>query len=279
MYNLGEMQDMIIKRIQKNGAYIGLENSGRDDDILLPISEIENDDKVGSKVRVFVYKDGENRPIATKRTPKILLSEISHLEVKEITKIGAFLDWGLDKDLFLPFSEQTIQIKRGRKYLVALYIDKSSRLCATMRIREYLKNDSKYKENDWVTGIVYNIVDDLGAFIAVDGKYEAMLPEYEAKGIIVVGEDIQARVASVKEDGRINLTLKRMSYLEIDRDSEIILTTLKDNNGFLPYNDKSDPAIIRENFSMSKSSFKKAVGRLLKENKITFYKNGIKLKK
>jgi len=279
MYNLGEMQDMIIKRIQKNGAYIGLENSGRDDDILLPISEIENDDKVGSKVRVFVYKDGENRPIATKRTPKILLNEISHLEVKEITKIGAFLDWGLDKDLFLPFSEQTIQIKRGRKYLVALYIDKSSRLCATMRIREYLKNDSKYKENDWVTGIVYNIVDDLGAFIAVDGKYEAMLPEYEAKGIIVVGEDIQARVASVKEDGRINLTLKRMSYLEIDRDSEIILTTLKDNNGFLPYNDKSDPAIIRENFSMSKSSFKKAVGRLLKENKITFYKNGIKLKK
>ncbi|NMB10316.1 MAG: RNA-binding protein, partial [Tissierellia bacterium] len=253
MYNLGEMQDMIIKRIQKNGAYIGLENSGRDDDILLPISEIENDDKVGSKVRVFVYKDGENRPIATKRTPKILLNEISHLEVKEITKIGAFLDWGLDKDLFLPFSEQTIQIKRGRKYLVALYIDKSSRLCATMRIREYLKNDSKYKENDWVTGIVYNIVDDLGAFIAVDGKYEAMLPEYEAKGIIVVGEDIQARVASVKEDGRINLTLKRMSYLEIDRDSEIILTTLKDNNGFLPYNDKSDPAIIRENFSMSKS--------------------------
>src|SRR5699024_370499 len=122
MYNLGEMQDMIIKRIQKNGAYIGLENSGRDDDILLPISEIENDDKVGSKVRVFVYKDGENRPIATKRTPKILLNEISHLEVKEITKIGAFLDWGLDKDLFLPFSEQTIQIKRGRKYLVALYI-------------------------------------------------------------------------------------------------------------------------------------------------------------
>lgn len=279
MYNLGEMQDMIIKRIQKNGAYIGLENSGRDDDILLPIREIDNDDKVGSKVRVFVYKDGENRPIATKITPKILLSEISHLEVKEITKIGAFLDWGLDKDLFLPFSEQTIQINRGRKYLVALYIDKSSRLCATMRIREYLKNDSNYKENDWVTGIVYNVVDDLGAFIAVDGKYEAMLPEYEAKGVIAVGEDIQARVSSVKDDGRINLTLKRMSYLEIDRDSEIVLTTLKENEGFLPYNDKSDPAIIRENFSMSKSSFKKAVGRLLKENKITFYKNGIKLKK
>ena len=235
MYNLGEMQDMIIKRIQKNGAYIGLENSGRDDDILLPIREIDNDDKVGSKVRVFVYKDGENRPIATKITPKILLSEISHLEVKEITKIGAFLDWGLDKDLFLPFSEQTIQINRGRKYLVALYIDKSSRLCATMRIREYLKNDSNYKENDWVTGIVYNVVDDLGAFIAVDGKYEAMLPEYEAKGVIAVGEDIQARVSSVKDDGRINLTLKRMSYLEIDRDSEIVLTTLKENEGFLLY--------------------------------------------
>lgn len=279
MYDLGEMQKLYIKRVKSSGAYIGHKKSNNSDDILLPGNELTPEDKEGKEIDVFVYKDGSGRLIATKRTPKILLNEISHLEVKEITRIGAFLDWGLEKELFLPFSEQTIKLDRGRKYLVALYIDKSDRLCATMRIRDYLKRDSNYKKNDWVTGIVYNVAEDIGAFVAVDNKYEAMVPDYEVQGIVVVGEPIQARISSVKDDGRLNLTLKRESYLEIDRDSEIILTILKENAGFLPYNDKSDPAIIRENFSMSKSGFKKAVGRLLKENKIIFYKNGIKLKK
>ena len=278
MFDLGEIQKLEIKRIRKVGAFLGPSNNKNEEVVLLPNNEIIETDKVGDIVEVFIYKDHENRLIATKRRPKIILGEIGHLEVNDITKIGAFLDWGLQKDLFLPFKEQTIKLEKGRKYLVALYIDKSERLSSTMRIRDYLRTDSKYKENDWVDGVVYNIVEDIGAFVAIDNIYEALIPKDQIRGIIAVGEYLNARVSSIKPDGRINLTMRNRGYLEIGNDSDLLLDILNENNGFINLNDKSSPEEIMDKLSMSKSNFKKAVGRLLKNNKIEFYKNGIRIR-
>lgn len=278
MYNLGEFQKLVIKRFKNNGAYIGLKDVKNEKlDILLPKKEVLETDKVDDEIEVFVYKDNQARFVATRKKTKISLGKLETLEVMDISKIGAFLDWGLEKELFLPFKEQTMKLEKGRKYLVALYIDKSERLCATMKIRDYLTSDSPYKEGEWVEGIVYSIHKDYGAFVAVDKKYDAMIENKDIIGVLEIGEPISFRISKVKKDGRLNLVLKNLSHIEINDNAEILFNIIKDRGGFLDLNDKSEPEKIKEICSMSKSSFKKAVGRLLKNKKIQFEGNGIKL--
>ena len=278
MYNLGEFQKWIIKRFKNNGAYIGLKDVKNEKlDILLPKKEVLETDKVDDEIEVFVYKDNQSRFVATRKKTKISLGKLETLEVMDISKIGAFLDWGLEKELFLPFKEQTMKLEKGRKYLVALYIDKSERLCATMKIRDYLTSDSPYKEGEWVEGIVYSIHKDYGAFVAVDKKYDAMIENKDIIGVLEIGEPINFRISKVKKDGRLNLVLKNLSHVEINDNAEILFNIIKNRGGFLDLNDKSEPEKIKEICGMSKSSFKKAVGRLLKNKKIQFEGNGIKL--
>lgn len=278
MYNLGEFQKLIIKRFKNNGAYIGLKDVKNEKlDILLPKKEVLETDKVDDEIEAFVYKDNQARFVATRKNPKISLGKLETLEVMDISKIGAFLDWGLEKELFLPFKEQSMKLEKGRKYLVALYIDKSDRLCATMKIRDYLTSDSPYKEGEWVEGIIYSIHKDYGAFVAVDKKYDAMIENKDIVGVLEIGEPINFRISKVKKDGRLNLVLKNLSHIEINDNAEILFNIIKDRGGFLDLNDKSDPDRIKEICGMSKSSFKKAVGRLLKNQKIQFEGNGIKL--
>jgi predicted RNA-binding protein (virulence factor B family) len=278
MIFLGEIQKLKVKKSTSFGVYLtDLEGKNRNEEVLLPKKEVPKDLKVGDTVEVFIYRDSEDRLIATTRRPKVTLGEIGLLKVKDITKIGAFLDWGLEKDLFLPFKEQTMKLEKGKKYLVGLYIDKSDRLCATMKIRDFLRTDSPYKENDWVKGTIYSINEDMGAFVAVDNKYHGMIPKKELIGVYVPGEEVELRVTKVKEDGRLDLSLRDKSYLQIDKDAEKILEKAKERGGFLPLNDNSPPQEIKKQLNMSKSAFKKAVGRLLKEKKISFEKNGIKL--
>ena len=278
MYNLGEFQKLIIKRFKNNGAYIGLKDVKNEKlDILLPKKEVLETDKVDDEIEVFVYKDNQSRFVATRKKTKISLGKLETLEVMDISKIGAFLDWGLEKELFLPFKEQTMKLEKGRKYLVALYIDKSERLCATMKIRDYLTSDSPYKEGEWVEGIVYSIHKDYGAFVAVDKKYDAMVENKDIIGVLEIGEPINFRISKVKKDGRLNLVLKNLSHVEINDNAEILFNIIKNRGGFLDLNDKSEPEKIKEICGMSKSSFKKAVGRLLKNKKIQFEGNGIKL--
>ena len=269
MYNLGEFQKLIIKRFKNNGAYIGLKDVKNEKlDILLPKKEVLETDKVDDEIEVFVYKDNQSRFVATRKKTKISLGKLETLEVMDISKIGAFLDWGLEKELFLPFKEQTMKLEKGRKYLVALYIDKSERLCATMKIRDYLTSDSPYKEGEWVEGIVYSIHKDYGAFVAVDKKYDAMIENKDIIGVLEIGEPINFRISKVKKDGRLNLVLKNLSHVEINDNAEILFNIIKNRGGFLDLNDKSEPEKIKEICGMSKSSFKKAVGRLLKNKKI-----------
>ncbi|AIZ36607.1 CvfB family protein [Parvimonas micra] len=278
MYNLGEFQKLFIKRFKNNGAYIGLKEIKNEKlDILLPKKEVLETDKIGDEIEVFVYKDNQARFVATRKIPKISLGKLETLEVMDISKIGAFLDWGLEKELFLPFKEQSMKLEKGRKYLVALYIDKSERLCATMKIRDYLTSDSPYKEGEWVEGIIYSIHKDYGAFVAVDKKYDAMIENKDIVGVLEIGEPINFRISKIKKDGRLNLVLKNLSHVEINDNANTLFNIIKDRGGFLDLNDKSDPDKIKDICGMSKSSFKKAVGRLLKNEKVKFEGNGIKL--
>ncbi|WP_102398721.1 CvfB family protein [Haloimpatiens massiliensis] len=277
MIELGKIQNLEVIRITPIGVYLNSKENKSEDDILLPQKQVPEGTEVGDEIEVFVYRDSEDRLISTIRKPKINLGEVALLKVVQETKIGAFLDWGLEKDLFLPFNEQTTSVKVGREYLVYLYIDKSDRLCASMRIYKRLASDSPYKEDDKVKGTIYSIKDDLGAFVAVDNKYQGMIPKDEFYGEYRYGDEIEARVVKVKEDGKLDLSLREKAYKQMDEDAEVILEKLKNNGGMLNLNDGSDPEEIKEELNMSKKAFKRAIGRLLKEKRIQFIENGIKL--
>jgi len=219
------------------------------------------------------------RIIATTNKPKISLGELAHLMVVDTTKIGSFLDWGLEKDLFLPFSETVGSVEKGKEYLVGVYIDKSDRLCATMRIKDMLRTDSDYRENNITEGTIYSINRDIGAFVAVDDKYDGLIPKRELLGAYEVGDKLEVRINKVLEDGKLDLSLRDRSYIQMDTDGKTILKKLKESGGSLPLGDKSPPDLIRKELKMSKSGFKRAIGRLYKEGIITISDNGIKLKK
>ncbi len=277
MIELGEMQELIIKRFTSVGAFLNEERE-EDEDILLPKAQIPKDAKVGDKVEVFVYHDSKDRLIATINRPKVTLGEIGHLMVADTTKVGVFLDWGLEKDLFLPFAETVGSLEKGKKYLVGVYVDKSGRLCGTMKIKDMLRIDSPYKENDITKGTIYSINKNIGAFVAVDNRYDGLIPNKELLGVYEVGEILEVRINRVLEDGKLDLSLRDRSYIQMDTDGKTILEKLRENGGKLYLNDKSSPEQIRKELKMSKSGFKRAVGGLLKERKIEFIKDGIKLR-
>lgn len=275
MIQLGKKQELEIKRLTSVGAFLGDNEASQD--ILLPRKFVKKDWPIGKKVNVFVYKDHEGRPIATTLNPKIQLGELALLQVIDTNKYGAFLDWGLEKDLFLPFDEQVVKVKKHDYYLVALYIDKFDRLTATTRVDQFFSRDVIYKENDIVEGIVYSFDMEIGAFIVVDGRYNAMLHREELDGIMKVGDKVKLRVKMVKPDGKIDLTRESRAHEHLAGDSEHIYNILRDNGGFLRVNDKSDPRLIRSIFKMSKSQFKRAIGRLYKQRRITINNDGIRI--
>ena len=268
MIRLGEKQELEIVKKVEFGVYLADPSEGWEERILLPAKQVPEGSAVGDKVDVFVYRDSRDRMIATVREPKLMMGQVAELTVAQMGKIGAFLDWGLEKDLLLPFKQQRGRLEEGDKVLVALYIDKSDRLCATMNVYENLRTDSPYKPDDRVVGRVYEISDNFGAFVAVDNLYSALIPKREMYGRIELGTDVSARVAQVREDGRLSLSVREKAYLQMDKDAEELLAIIDSYAGVLPFNDKASPEIIKRETNMSKNEFKRAVGRLLKEGKI-----------
>ena len=278
MIRLGELQKLEVQKTTDFGIYL-CEIGKRDDSrILLPKNQVPKDIKIGDTLEVFVYKDSSDRPIATTLTPKLTLGETALLRVKEVTTIGAFLDWGLAKDLLLPFKEQTQRVHTGEDAIVALYIDKSERLCATMKVYDYLDCNSPYKKDDRVIGTVYEIIDNFGAFVAVDNKYCALIPTKELFRSLKVGDSVEARVTQVKEDGKLDLSIREKTHIQLDTDGEVIFKKLQEADGFLPYHDKTDSAVIKEQFGLSKNAFKRAIGHLMKDGKINITDKGIYVK-
>lgn len=275
MIQPGKKQTLQIVKKVDFGVYLAEQQEDRET-ILLPLKQVKEDAEVGDELEVFVYRDSEDRLIATVNEPKILLGEVALLVVKEVGKIGAFLDMGLEKDLLLPFREQTVEVKNGDKVLVALYIDKSDRLCATMNVYEYLSTESNYKKDDMVDGRIYQISRDFGAFVAVDDKFSGLIPAKEFHGKEKVGDLVNARVTGIKEDGKIDLSLLQKAYLQMQVDAIAILEAMDEEGGSLPFTDKASPEMIRTEMGMSKNEFKRAIGTLLKSGKIEILEDSIR---
>ncbi len=276
MLRLGEIQELKVVKKVDFGVYLAEAGGDPEEKVLLPKSQIPADLAVGGSIKCFLYKDSKDRLIATVNTPKLTLGEVGKCRVASVTKIGAFLEWGLEKDLFLPFHEQTFRVKPGDEVLVALYIDKSSRLCATMKIYHYLVKESPYQMEDKVEGTLYEISDNFGAFVAVDDKYSALIPKREFTKDIPVGSHISARVVEVKEDGKLTLAIREKAYMQIASDSDLVMKAIESYDGVLPFNDKASPETIRREMNMSKNEFKRAVGNLLKMGKIEITEKSIR---
>lgn len=272
---LGKIQKLEIVKMTDNGARLGNEK----EDVLLPKKEVPVGAEVGDELEVFICRDSEERLIATISKPIAQVGEIALMKVNDVTKYGAFLDWGLGKDLFLPYKEQTYKVQVGDQVIVRVYTDKSDRLCGSMKIYNYLETDSGYSAQDIVTGLVYNYNPEYGAFIAVDNKYHGMVPKKEMTRDLKIGEKVDVRVKNVRADGKLELSLRNKSYLQMDEDAEKIYQFMVENGGELGYTEKVSPEKIRQDFQMSKSEFKRAIGRLLKERRITIGENNIFLNK
>lgn len=279
MIRLGEKQKLEVVKEVEFGIYLAegsaalsqgtsIGETASADPILLPIKQKPESIRVGDFLEVFVYRDSKDRLIATTKEPMITLGKVARLQVAQVGTIGAFLDWGLEKELLLPFKEQTRKVQEGDWCDVALYIDKSSRLCATMKIYHYLETESPYGRDDTVTGEIYEISGNFGAFVAVDHRYSALIPVKEMYGSLKVGDFVTARVTAVKNDGKLDLSLRQKAYLQIETDAVMVMNRINSHNGMLPFNDKASPELIRKEMEMSKNEFKRAVGHLLKTGKI-----------
>jgi uncharacterized protein len=281
MFHLGEKQTLTIIKQVEFGVYLAESMSAEEDKrVLLPGKQVPKEKEIGDTIEVFLYKDSKDRLIATTNEPKLQLGGIALLKVAEVGKIGAFLDWGLEKDLLLPFKQQTKKVHDGEECLVALYIDKSGRLCATMNVYEYLEPDVPYAVGEKVKGRVYQISEQFGAFVAIDDRYSALIPKKEMYGDIKINQIIEARVTAKKEDGRVDLSVREKAYLQMDEDAEAVLNVIQEDfDGELPFTDKAEPDIIKREFGLSKAAFKRAVGKLLKEGQIEITEKTIQIKK
>lgn len=267
MIELGRIQTLVVQREKDFGIYLG-ESADDKHSVLLPKKQVPEGTGVGAELEVFVYKDSEDRLIATTGRPRLQVGEVAVLTVKDVAKIGAFLDMGLEKDLLLPFKEQNHKVRQGEQCLVALYIDKSKRLAATMNVYSYMSAESPYQKDDMVKGTVYEINEELGAFVAVDNQFFGLIPKKELYGDIRLGDTVEARVVKVRDDGKLDLSPRQKAYMQMDADAELVMKVIEEFDGVLPFNDKARPETIMREFKMSKNAFKRAVGKLLKENKI-----------
>ena len=278
MIELGKRQDLMIIKKVEFGVYLAEEGNTEksQERVLLPKREVPEEAQPGDVLSVFIYRDSEDRLIATTRETSLEVGGTAVLKVKEIGKIGAFLEWELEKDLLLPFREQTAAVEPGQEYLVALYEDKSRRLCTTMKVYHYLRMDSPYKKDDKVEGIVYEISDNFGVFIAVDNCFSGLIPAREPVENVKVGDRITARVAMVLEDGKLTLSMKEKAYIQTGMDAAKIMDMLDERGGSFPFTDKASPELIRRETGMSKNEFKRAIGNLYKQRLIVIEEDRIR---
>lgn len=273
---LGEFQKLkVIKKVEF-GVYLA-EREGDENRVLLPFKQVPDGVAIGDEVEVFLYKDSKDRLIATTNQPKLTLGGLAVLKVLEVGKIGAFLDWGLEKDLFLPYKEMTTRLEAEDEVLVTLYIDKSKRLCASMKkLYDLLRTDSPYKKDDIVNGRIYEFGHDFGTFVAVDDCYSAMIPAHEDCSHLRIGDIIEAKVIGVKPDGKLDITMREKAYLQMDADAEKVMGVIEEFAGVLPFTDKASPEVIKRETGLSKNAFKRAVGRLYKERRIEITERAIR---
>lgn len=274
MLRIGDYNELEVIKEMDFGMYLGFEEG----EILLPKKYIPEGLTIGDKINVFIYKDSEDRLIATTVTPKAKVGDIAYLEVKDTNRYGAFLDWGLEKDLLVPFGEQKIRMIRGNKYFVKVYFDEESgRVAATSKInRHILKEVKDLNEEEEVDLLVYKFT-ELGASVIINNKYMGVVYKSDIFIKLDIGDRLKGYIGKIREDGKIDVTIRKRGFRKVLDSREVILQKLQNENGYLSLTDKSSPESIQEALEMSKGAFKKAIGMLYKQRKIEILDSGIKL--
>ncbi len=275
MAAIGQWNELRVIKELDFGVYLDADELG---EVLLPRRYVPENCQPEDTVRVFIYLDSEDRYIATTETPYATVGDFALLKVVAVNNFGAFLDWGLLKDLLVPFREQKQKMEVGRSYLVYLYIDEDSqRIAASNKLNKFLdKTPHDFEEGQEVQLIIAKKT-DLGYKTIVDGTHWGILYENEIFQTLHIGQSIKGYVKKIREDQKIDLSLQPAGYEKIPDLAEIILQELKKNKGLLPINDKSSAEVIYARFGVSKKSFKKAVGNLYKKRLITIEKSGLRL--
>lgn len=278
MIEIGKWNKLKVIRSKDFGIYLGEEDSSTAETVLLPRKQVPEGIKAGATMEVFIYRDSQDRLIATTNKPYITMGDIVKLKVKSVTSIGAFMDWGLEKDILLPFKEQTAKVEEGKEYLVRMYSDKSDRLCVSMKLYGHLKPIEGYEKGSNFTGTVYEYKKGMGAFVAIDNMYSGLIHESELFNKVYVGEEVFGRVVNIREDGKADLSMREPAYMQMNEDSEMVYDIIKSYKGVLLFNDKADKDVIKKEFGLSKNAFKRAVGKLLKDGKIIITEKTIEIK-
>lgn len=277
MISVGQYNKLKVSKKVDFGYYLE-DNFG--DEVLLPNSAVKGVNiKEGDKLEVFVYRDSKDRMISTLKKPYLTVGEIGYLEVVSQREIGAFVNFGLERDLFIPLKEQRFKLITGKKYLVYMYLDKTDRLAGTTRIDSYLDiaEENQYKVSDEVKAIVYDTCENGTLNVAIDFKYRGLILANEHFEYIYPGDEIDARVKRIYEDGTIGVTTRKKRLYAREELGQRILNYLKENGGFMPYNDKSSSEDIKKEFNTSKNYFKMTLGGLMKQKLITQDKEGTRL--
>ena len=272
---LGKYNTLRVVKNTPQGYYL---EDHEDNEVLLPLKYIPAGLEIGDEVEVFLYLDSENRPITTTLHPNIVLDEIAVMKVKEVNEHGAFLDWGIAKDLFVPFAEQKTPMVKGRPYIVIMYYDEeSNRLAASSKYNDFASDEiPNFRTWEEVDLIIAN-ESDLGYNVVINGETEGLLYYDEVFKKIRYGDKITGYIKKIREDGKLDITLQKQGYSNVVGNLKVIIDELKINNGDLNFNDKSDPEAIRKYFMMSKKTFKKAIGSLYKDRLIRIEDDGIYL--
>ncbi|MDG1660835.1 MAG: S1-like domain-containing RNA-binding protein [Winogradskyella sp.] len=276
MIQIGEYNTLTILRDTEPGLFLG---DNEENEILLPNRYVPETFKIGDQIEVFAYLDNEERPVAITDKPYIKRNDFALLRCNQVTKFGAFLDWGLVKELFCPFKEQAFKMKAGGWYLVHCYLDEESeRLVASSKTNRFLDNKELTVEQYEEVDLIVSHPSDIGMNVIVNNCHLGLVFKDEIYKDISVGDRLKGIVKKIRSGNKLDISLSQIGYRNIEPNAQFVLTELEDNNGFLPLNDKSSPEDIKDAMQMSKKSFKKAIGSLYKERQIEIKEDGIYLK-
>lgn len=277
MTKIGDYNTLNIEKITDHGYYLKVDEEDIKR-ILLPYSSVENKNmSIGDEITVFVYRDSSDRLIATTKEPLAKVGELSYLKVASNTKIGTFINFGLERDILVPMKERAYLLEDEKQYLFYIYLDKTGRIAATTYIDKYLSTETEYKIGDEVSGIVYGFQTNGSAMIAVDNKFRGVILKNEYFDRLITGEMLNLRVIKIYEDGKLGLTPRKGAVIEKTALEDTILQYLNAHDGFMSYNDKSSPEEINKVFHESKNYFKNALGGLMKKKLVVQDENGTKL--
>ncbi|WP_224482997.1 CvfB family protein [Robertkochia aurantiaca] len=275
MIKTGSYNTLTIDRHTSVGLFLTDEEGN---DILLPNKYVPEDYELGDKMTVFCYLDHDERPVATTLKPAITLGEFGLLKVADVSQIGAFMNWGLEKHLFVPFREQARKMEEGKHYLVYLYEDeKTGRLVGSSKTDRFLSNDEVTVDENQEVDLIVKRFTDLGVEVIINNRHKGLVYQDEIFRKLHLGEHLKGYIKKIREDNKIDVALQVQGVRNLEPSAEKVLKTLKDNGGYLPLHDKSDPETISRELQMSKKSFKKAVGILYKKRRITIEEGGIRL--